>query len=816
MLKELYDDYIRKGFILSELNPETKMPLKPRKKNDVCNDITVKWSATKAYYAIPTEGLLIIDVDVKDGKQGLKSLEKLADDLFLDVDDLIASVRTGSGGLHIYARSSAPIKQRQMVYPDIDFQSYRANPDKCAPYVVCGGQNITYEGAAYVYTMLTDELIINELVGIEDVLVHDRFIDPTEVIGEIGFTNLDDDSDTEVATLGDSVSRATPDEIVKLLSYIDSSDYDTWMSTGAVLRREFNGGADGYKIFLDWSAMSPKFNEDACLKKWEDVGEANGAKRTVGSLVYMAVESKVHKYLNRMDEAKNFSSLTKVFDEEWSAYPTVHSDKLEPIAQAFKSKGTQLKGSTVDIRTARKVVEVKKPKVPTDSDDLPQWVRDTVYVESFTGSRKLHYIPTDERFSTEGYNGRFANQLSELREQLEIEGAFGVTNLLKQGMIKICGDHEFNPKHSDRVFTTSRGGTTLNLFDVNSRPPVAEEFTPEGLEVISTFDKHLRYLMSDDEAEVLLDWLAYLTQNFGSKILWVPLIQSAEGLGKSVIGNVMINHVFGTANSGTVDSNVVVGEHTTWAVQGVFKVLEEIKLAGHNRYEILNHLKPFITNHTVSRSEKYETTTEVSNFCNFIALTNFKDAVPLSDDDRRWWVVFAKVSSLSDLEELAGVDRNTYFEPLHTLARPNSPHGAEFHKWLMDRDITKFNPNFPPPSKHKSRMSATEDDKTLFLSEIRDIISIGGYGVTQSILSSKCLKDLMHEHGDFDENLTDGHVGDLLRKLNYSKIGRLSVHGHRYYVWSNRMDMQDAQILGAFRKMLDQPNPIGFDNLEEL
>jgi hypothetical protein len=310
--------------------------------------------------------------------------------------------------------------------------------------------------------------------------------------------------------------------------------------------------------------------------------------------------------------------------------------------------------------------------------------------------------------------------------------------------------------------------------------------------------------MTKEEASTLLDFLAYITQNFGKKVIWCPLIQSEQGLGKSIIGTIMINAVFGIENAGTVDSNVVNSPQTSWATTGVFKVIEELKLAGHNRYEVINRLKPFITNPTVLRVEKYEASTEVPNFTNFIAFTNFKDALPLTDADRRWWIVYSKLRSLDQLEKLTGKKRDEYFKPLHELAH-SAEYGAEFHKWLLEYEISEnFNPNFAPESTAKKAMVATEESSIAFLSELRHLLEAGYKGVNRDVVSTKQLKRVMDDSALWDYEIpSDKMISSLLKRLNFTKVAtRVYYEGEHHYIWSQFADEQKA--IEAFKASMEQ------------
>ena len=776
MEKELYDEYVRNGFILGELNTGTKRPLRKRTKDGVCSDKTYAWKRNAIYYAVPTEGMMVIDVDVKNGARGMESLEKLATNLFMDVDELVAmaSTRTGSGGLHIPVKVSKPIKQHQDAYPDIDFQSYRANPDKCAPYVVCAGQEFEYDGKPYHYMMLTEELTLCTIDGLEDELEEDIAID-----------TADEDNDI--------FPTEHPDRALELLTHIDPCcDEPTWFKIGVVLKSHV---VDGFKVFDTWSSGCPdKYDPEVVKDKWETM--PNTAVANVGMIVNMAKNAKFRKAQRAIKGGteKNLGEFFK--SEQWFKEPHLSDENKQTLAREVKEE------LGITLPNAKKIVnqEMTEEQVKDVADKL-DWLSDIAYVESF--SKPYRILSTGENFGELGCSGRFHKELFALKKKLKSKANITVKGLVTRGLIPICSNHEYNPTTNEKIYADKNNNLICNLYDSSTRPQPATEYTVKGLELVDAFIKHFEIIMDKDEAKILLDWLAYSAQNFGHKILWTPLIQSAQGMGKSLIGNIMINHVFGNPNAGTADSNLVVSPQTSWATNKVFTVLEEIRLAGHNRYEVVNHLKPFITNDTISRVEKYETSSEVRNYCNFIAFTNWLDAIPVSADDRRWWVVYSRQPSLEHLEKEVGMDRYDYYEPLHELAQKDSIYGAEFHKYLLERDVSDFNPNFPPDSKHKDRMMATEDSKTSHLAELKTLINHGFKGVTKDVVSTRELRNLMITDEWDGSPLNVSETTTLLRKLNFIRFPKkIKVDGEVHNVWFSEAGISDNEIRERFRESM--------------
>ncbi|MFC7430665.1 MULTISPECIES: bifunctional DNA primase/polymerase [unclassified Agrococcus] len=103
-------DLAAKGFHVFALTEGSKEPLKgSRGLHDATRDaeaLATAWGAhPRANVGIATghDGLVVLDVDVKDGAPGLESLRRLCKRTGLDLD-AVPMVDTPSGGLHLYFR----------------------------------------------------------------------------------------------------------------------------------------------------------------------------------------------------------------------------------------------------------------------------------------------------------------------------------------------------------------------------------------------------------------------------------------------------------------------------------------------------------------------------------------------------------------------------------------------------------------------------------------------------------------------------------------------------------------------------------------
>jgi hypothetical protein len=132
---------------------------------------------------------------------------------------------------------------------------------------------------------------------------------------------------------------------------------------------------------------------------------------------------------------------------------------------------------------------------------------------------------------------------------------------------------------------------------------------------------------------ILLDWLAFNVQYPGEKILYAVVLEGSQGTGKSLFGYVM-KRLLGSHNVNSSTNETLHEPFTNWAKHCQLVIVEE--LMGYKRQELMNKLKPFITEPTVQIRDMYRPAYAQPNRFNFFAFTNHKDAIQLTKDDRRY------------------------------------------------------------------------------------------------------------------------------------------------------------------------------------
>lgn len=378
--------------------------------------------------------------------------------------------------------------------------------------------------------------------------------------------------------------------------------------------------------------------------------------------------------------------------------------QLEGVAKAkFSELGVVMRAEPL-----RKLMQPKTVIVSSENNVVrPDWLKSWVYIESTCEYANVDLA--DYRIKKEAFNAKY----DRMPECVAMESQASQLALVQYQLPTVV-DSMFFPKAGK--FFTYEGKPMLNSFSGKGAKPV-DVIDSEGQKAVDLFVGHVKFTLErEDEQRLLLDWMAYIYQNPGKRVGWAMLLQGSQGTGKSYFGNVF-EHLMGT-NVKSLDTGAISGRFTGWATGALVAVVEEIRIAGTNKYEILDKLKPIISNATIQIEEKGRDHRTVPNFTSYLLLTNHKDAVPLQEGDRRYCCLFSRVQSEQQLFDELGGDRDkarAYFDELFDSLRANAGAIARF---LLD---WKISPDFDPNGR-APETSARIEMKALSVSPDRDLV----------------------------------------------------------------------------------------------
>lgn len=430
------------------------------------------------------------------------------------------------------------------------------------------------------------------------------------------------------------------------------------------------------------------------------------------------------------------------------------------------------------IGQCRKMVSMQavESEVSTDAG-IPAFATEHVYVRQ--GDAFFH-LPTATPLSRTAFQATY-NRAMPAKQNGDKEDA--AKWCLERWGTSTVHDLMYHPRR-EPVFHHD-GQPYANLYSEKSVPP-STEYTAQGVECIRLFARHLELFCGSrpDVYGHFLAWLAFNVQNPGVKVRYAPILKGIPGDGKSIITKIL-RAAMGDRNVNEVGPAIVMnsGGFTDWAQGACVIALEEMMMQGKNRYAMANAIKENITNDRVTINRKGRAQLPIINVSNFICFTNHSNAVPLEDNDRRWWVIFSPYASIADAAKAHGVA--DMGQVLASIAYGADRHGGEIRKWLLEMPIpVTFDPNGHAPYTDE-KMSMLESGEDGEHSIARQVIETGAPGVTYEALSSSCLTAAMRaicilEGADVPKG---SKVNSMLNDIGYQAIGTMKIQSKIHRVW---------------------------------
>lgn len=403
-------------------------------------------------------------------------------------------------------------------------------------------------------------------------------------------------------------------------------------------------------------------------------------------------------------------------------------------------------------------------KPATQVDDLrPCWVEDYVYL---TNPDKFLEKPSGQVMSGMALHRKLARQpavpMTNAGTKMDVSKL-----LTEQWDVMTVHDVAYHAAMPAQY--EFEGANWVNLYNPATRPLPSPHIAPDAMPGIHAFVAHVHRICRGEPgaAEILLQWLAWQVQRTGQKIRWMPLLVGVEGSGKSLFEAVTMA-ALGSANVQSVTNNTICnsGGFTDWAEGKAVMFLEELHMAGVQKYTIWNTVKPYVTNDRVPINRKGRRGVQILNGTNHFAFSNFSDALPLSETGRRVMVVETPFSTIQDMWADAGVGSDAeYFDVIFDSLRQ---HQGSWVRWLGSIHIPDaFDTRRAPVTHATLRMAGAGRDEAEEVA--RGLVEEGGKGYTSWAVSSSHFTSAL---------VANGHVGQtntlhyLLNRMGFVKIGR--------------------------------------------
>jgi len=195
-----------------------------------------------------------------------------------------------------------------------------------------------------------------------------------------------------------------------------------------------------------------------------------------------------------------------------------------------------------------------------------------------------------------------------------------------------------------------------------------------------------RILPDPTDQQKLFGFMAHCVKYPGYKIPWAPMLQSAEGIGKTIFREVMA-HSLGDMYVYSPKAPELVKSGSTfnaWMRGKLMIMVDEIKI--DERRELIEILKPMITDSRVEIQSKGVDQDMEDNPANWFFFSNYKDAIPINQNGRRYGIFYSALQSKADIVA-AGMD-DVYFNNFWSWLREGGGMKAIAH-WLLNYPIER-------------------------------------------------------------------------------------------------------------------------------
>lgn len=603
----------------------------------------------------------------------------------------------------------------------------------------------------------------------------------TRMDSPVGEIDYDDPFAADVQT-----ADISDDELHrKLLLVPGFDDYDVWLQIGMALFHQYQGGERGLELWHEWSEQADNYDADALDDKWEtfDISDKGRAPVTARLIIKLAKENaerlatEVSAELNKaLSAAQNMAELKAA--AERIKKTELDTPTREQMTGLLRDRFKVLTNQSLSIRAARDMLRYENQA----SRDLPRWLEGCTYV---AGEDKFFNLKNKSLTTQTAFNA--ANSRFMLTKQDVLEGRARPERLpsdvaLNIHQVPVLDGIRYMPGEDDMF--TMNGLRYANEYTDRNIPDVPDTISKLDRRNIELVKSHFTHLFPDErEARVFLDYIAYVVQNPGKRPGWAVLVQGTEGDGKTFFG-VLLGAVLGAENVRMLNAKTVQGDFNGWAEGQQVVFVEEIRLHGHNRFDILNQIKPLITNDVIEIHRKGRDPYNVPNTSSYILATNYRDALPLTEDDSRYFVMFSRFQTKAALDAFKAQNPDYYGDLYDAI---NESAGA-LRGWLLNhefgQDFTVG--NRAPASRAKGYMAmlAKSEEQQAIEAALAGSMR---FDLCRELVNTTTLVDEMVA-SDVEEIPRTKKLGSILSAMGFTFLGQHWYEGRPRSFWSQTPD----------------------------
>lgn len=694
MNADIFKFYLSLGFIPVRINTHKH----PQDLEWNTNPPTLAYDPKQLYGFMPPKDIVIVDVDVKNGKDGIDSLLKFINanpNLPTELHEkplVFHNIKTPSGGFHYYFRLSPTldylnIPKTHPAYPGIDFITHGK------AQAVAGGQQLS--SGWYSINIFTIHQFVTSFLPPPDITPAPDTKNPSQPPKVYSQTLQSNSID----------SNLTLHTIRTLLTYIPADSYDDWYKVAFSLMSTPYTNQEQFELWVDWSSRSSSFvSVEDCENKWRSLTvdyKKPGKElevRTVGSLVWMAK----HASPASINEINNL----------------IHTDDID-----------SLKGRLCRVQSVVSSVHYYDLKIQA-------WLNEAGAVKTMQPLIDyLSQLPADEDNSKQPRAAQQATQdTKDTKDNKPRRVKVNIQTLVNKGLIHIPVDKVYYPDKPSPLFYDNHGALYLNTYSLESVPAPLPYKVSQS---VNFFTQHATQIFGQKYVNDFLSFIAYLTQNPGKKIRWMLVLEGGKGTGKGLLLQAIKNHVLGVKNCNLINTNEILSEHNSWAFDYQLIHIDELMIRGKGVEKYMNTLKTLITEDVGLRREKYLVSSSAPCCASFIALTNHKNSLKHADS-RRYHAIISPIRNPQDIKLGKFATSIEYYKHLASIASSDNAEGGHLREFFLNYQIPA---SFSPDKRPEDSDFATFQDASNKTDDNEDI-----YDLICNLANSKTLPQYFNAH----------------------------------------------------------------------
>lgn len=631
------------------------------------------------------------------------------------------------------------------------------------------------------------------------------------------------------------IAQITLTVATEALSFVDPDcGYHEWLEIAAALKHQFSGNDEheAYLLFDAWSSKGSKYaGQKDTTAKWKSLVQHPTGRMpiTIRSLLKRATEGgwnpnevkeqcfrTVSQWINF--DADSATMLMAEGVKRIAALPLISMTEEDALLQMVVSAARQRFAFKLTVTALRRDLKRHRESLTAKNEEekaeivTPPWARGVVYVAALN---QMVRHATRQHFTIEAFDNVYSRRLLpsvDYLQKADIQVNEATLNtpmfkpssyLLNHLKCQCVDDLDYDPSSPQDVVVKRDGKLFLNVYRRSYRE-ADKKFSYYAEEVLC---EHISNLITESEyITPLLDWMAYCVQHPGAKIRWAILLQGSEGCGKTWLARVM-QTVLGDDNFKLINKESIKRGWNEWTFGSQLVAIEEIRVAGQNRHDIMNTLKEPITNDYVTVNERSRNTRTARNVTNYMAFTNHHDALALNDESRRWFVLKSAMQTREQIADLVARSPD-YFIRIFDMLSTHAP-GI---RWVLEnRTISSsFNPNGPAPrTKYLEEM--VHDTSNELLATIHQV-----WEDAENVLVRPdiiCASSLHHELEMRGVRASAQYTASVLREAGFTRLeGRHTIgDGERQYVWVRSDKHFDENPVAIAEKRLTVKSNTGSD-----